>query len=215
MCLLRLMKAMSSCLFQSRLIQSVTFGSILASATCSNALTISSVSLLPASSSAPLAAVLQLTTDDSSRVSVSASDGTETWTRDFYNYDTTHSVPLLGFKPSTTNEITVTVYDQFGNAATASEPLIFITGPLPADFPRINLLKSVPEKMEPGFTLFRVVNINDRRSYFTMVNSSGEVVWYTAAPGNGDMRRLENGDLFYPSPASFTELNMLGNTVKS
>ena len=160
------MKAMSRCVFRTQLIPSVIFGLILVSPIHSEGLTISSISLLPASSSAPLAAVLKLTTDDNSRVSVSVNDGTETWTRNFYNYDTNHSVPLLGFRPDTTNEITVTVHDVSGKAVVAATPLIFITGPLPSDFPRINILKREPEKMEPGYTLFRVVNINDRHGVF-------------------------------------------------
>ncbi|HKI70692.1 MAG TPA: aryl-sulfate sulfotransferase, partial [Verrucomicrobiae bacterium] len=149
------------------------------------------------------------------RVSVSVNDGTETWTHDFYDYETTHSVPLLGFKPDTTNEITVKVHDRFGNTATNSVPLVFITGPLPSDFPRINVLKSVPAKMEPGFTLFRSQNFEGGKAYICLVNSSGKVIWYSGSQTRADVRQLENGDLFIPLSTTFYELNLLGEVVKT
>src|SRR6266704_3393710 len=80
----------------------------------SRALTISSgPSFTPAGSDAPLAGVLQLTTDTPSRVSVSVNDGTNTWERDFLDYGTIHSNVLLGFKAGRTNAITVTVWDRY------------------------------------------------------------------------------------------------------
>ena len=89
-------------------------------------------------------------TDHPSRVSVSVSDGTNTWERRFYEYSTTHSFPLLGFKPNRTNEITVTVRDRYENEDTAAQPLIFTTGPLPSDFPTIVLLKSERSNTSSG-----------------------------------------------------------------
>jgi hypothetical protein len=40
---------------------------------------------------APLAGLLQLTTDVNSRISIMVNDGTTNWTRDFYNFSTNHS----------------------------------------------------------------------------------------------------------------------------
>src|SRR5258706_9751215 len=79
----------------------------------SRGVTISSgTAFTPAGSSAPLAGVLQLTTDVPTRVSVSVNDGTNTWARDFLDYGTVHSNIVLGFKPGRTNAITVTVLDR-------------------------------------------------------------------------------------------------------
>ncbi|HEX7578134.1 MAG TPA: hypothetical protein VF430_08870, partial [Verrucomicrobiae bacterium] len=61
---------------------------------------------------APLAGVLQLTTDVDSRVNVLVSDGKSLWERDFYDFGTNHSETLLGFKPGQTNLILATVYDK-------------------------------------------------------------------------------------------------------
>ena len=181
----------------------------------SHAVTILSGPSFANATNAPLAGVLQLTTDEDTRVSVSVNDGTNDWERKFYDYAKVHSVPLLGFKPARTNAITVTVCDRHRNRITADQPVLFVTGPLPANFPNIVLLHSEPDRMEPGYTLFRVGMKNEAYWYVTIVDSSGEVVWYDAAPSTADVRRLDNGDLFMPWTTNFFEINMLGQIVKS
>ncbi len=168
---------------------------------------------------APLAGLLKLTTDVDSRISIQVNDGTSTWERDFYNYTTNHSVPLLGFKPDRTNQILVTVYDKHRNAHTAPQPLTFVTAPLPTNFPPWTVLKSEPSKMEPGYTLFILEDRTLAKFYITIMNNSGELVWYAPWSSNdGDVRQLDNGDLFIEqqSPSNnFVEVNMLGETVKT
>ena len=63
----------------------------------SHALTFVSGPSLTRQAGAPLAAVLRLTTDVDSRISVVATDGTNSWQRDFYDFATTHSVPSVLF----------------------------------------------------------------------------------------------------------------------
>ncbi len=166
-------------------------------------------------SNAPLAALLTLATDTQSRVSVSVDDGTNAWSRDFFDYGTTHALPLLGFHPNSTNLVTVTVHDTSKNSLTASQPLVFITGPLPADFPTARVFTSRPEKMEPGYTLFRIQNRTTFRVYIAIVDNSGAVVWYSTTQSTADVRQLANGHLFIPLITKFIEVDMLGNTVKT
>src|ERR1051326_7655379 len=130
-----------------RLPRLLALATILALPISTSALTILSGPSFTPAVNAPLAGVLALSTDDSSRVSVSVSAGGNMWKRNFYDYHTTHSVMLLGFKPGQTNRITVTVHDRYRNEFIAPQPTIFITDPLPADFPTIVLLESKPEKM--------------------------------------------------------------------
>jgi hypothetical protein len=180
------------------------------------AVTIVSGPSFTAASNAPLAGVVQLTTDVPSRVAVSVSDGTATWERNFYDYGTNHSLPLYGFKPGHTNHIAVTVNDRHRAAFTAASSLTFITAPLPSDFPVVTVLASQPEKMEPGYTLFRGANNNQKVGYVTFVDNQGQVVWYSSkVPSLLDVRQLNNGDLFVPSSTytNFVELNLLGLTV--
>jgi hypothetical protein len=165
---------------------------------------------------APLAGSLALTTDVPARVSISVNDGVGVWSRDFIDYATSQSVTLLGFKPGRTNQITVTVWDRYRNAYTAAAQIAFITAPLPSSFPVINVLVSQTNRMEPGYTLFRGANNNQKVGYVTFVDNTGQVVWYSSAlPTLLDARQLDNGDLFMPSSSymSFTEVNMLGQTV--
>src|SRR6185369_14053779 len=112
--------------------------------------------------------------------------------RHFYEYATTHSLSLYGFKPGQTNYLTVTVHDRFRNEATNAQPLIVSTVPLPSDFPKLTLLKNQPEKMEPGYTLFRLVNQSNSQAYLVIVDQSGEVVWYSGRQSTLDVRQLEN-----------------------
>ena len=182
---------------------------------CSYAVTILSGPLFTKATNAPLAGVLQLTTDQDTRISVSVNDGTDVWERQFYDYATAHSVPLLGFKPGRTNEITITAYDRQRNQVTAGQPLVFITASLPTNFPVITLLQADPEQMEPGYTLFCVYMHNGTTWYVVIVDNAGEVVWYNMAPSSSDVRRLDNGDLFMPWTTNFVEMNLLGQTVNS
>ncbi len=147
-------------------------------------------------------------------------DGTGSWTRGFYDFAQVHAIPLAGFKPGRTNRIAVTVYDALQNSASAAQPLTFVTGPLPADFPNCVVLQSNPSKMEPGYTLFIIQNRTSKQGYVTIMNNSGEVVWYSPSPSMGeyDVRQMANGDLFLqeqPPLNRFVELNLLGQTVRT
>ncbi len=179
------------------------------------AITIVSGPSFTKATNAPLAGVLRFTTDTESRVSVSASDGKDTWRRDFYDYARMHAVPLFGFKPGRTNWITVTARDRSRNEVVAAEPVVFITDAVPADFPNIALLKSQPGRMEPGYTLFRVGVHNETYWYIVIVDSAGEVVWYNVGPSTADVRQLPNGNLFMPWKTNFAEMDLLGQAINS
>src|SRR5262249_19059291 len=90
----------------------LTVAGILFGAICAHAVTFLSEPSFSPASNAPLAGVLQVTTDVDSRVSVSVDDGTKTWQRNFFDYGQTHSITLAGFSPNRTNQITVIVRDK-------------------------------------------------------------------------------------------------------
>ena len=187
----------------------------------SHAITILSGPSFSHSTNAPLAALLELTTDVDSRISVLVSDGTGLWEKDFFDYTTNHSVPLLGFKPDQTNQILVTVYDKERNSSTAAQLLTFVTAPLPADFPGYTVLTNEPGEMEPGYILCMVEHRSaPNTSYIVIMDSSGNVVWYhpVITSVDDDVRQLDDGDLFMQqqSPSNnFVEINMLGETVRT
>jgi arylsulfate sulfotransferase len=192
---------------------------ILAFAPGSRAVTILSPPSFTPAAKAPLAGVLELTTDVASRVHVLVSDGSSIWEKDFYDFATTHSETLLGFKPGRTNVIQVTVIGRQRNVETAPQLLTFVTAPLPANFPHSVVLTSEPDQMEPGYTLFMVQNRNLLKNYITIMDKTGEVVWYAPAPNpnDADVRQMDNGDLFIVDSYNkrFLEMNMLGQTVET
>ena len=195
----------------------VVIWAVLATASRSCALTVLPGLSFTPSTNAPLAGVLNVATDAESRVSVSVDDGKKPWKRDFSDFGTNHSEVLLGFKADRTNAISVTVHDRQGGAFTVAEPLRFVTAPLPAIMPAFHLMTNNPEKMEPGYTIFRVGNLSVRKGYVTIVDNSGEVVWYSALPTSFDARQLTNGHLFFPllNKPAFAEANLLGQIVKT
>jgi len=98
----------------------------------------------------------------------------------------------------------------------APEPILFVSAPLPTNFPTIVVLESKPEEMEPGFTEFKATRANTGSAYVIIVDQAGEVVWFYGIPSNvwGE-RRLKDGDFLIPHPRSFSKVNMLGQTVRT
>jgi hypothetical protein len=183
----------------------------------SEAVTIRTGPTFTPSTNAPLAGLLQLTTDVNSRVGIQVTQGTNVWQRYFYDFSTNHSLPLLGFMPNTTNSIQVTVLDESANTFTAAQPLTFIAAPLPAKFPTSTLLTNIPDLMEPGYTMFVVQNRNTGVGYLTIMDYAGNVVWYYVLKQYAlTASQLPNGDLFLPvNSTPFQELNMLGTIVNT
>lgn len=127
---------------------------------------------------------------------------------------TTHfEVPIIGLYLGREN--TVILKDEFGNSST----LKITTEPLPVDFQVYDLQKSIPEKMEPGITLF-IACFDD--SYTALVDNNAQVRGYLSnkymAHGtaiiklqNGNM--LATGDEYRQIPYNMTslwEFNWLG-----
>lgn len=187
------------------------------------AVTILSGPYFTPATNAPLAGLLQLTTDVDSRISVLISDGMSYWEKDFYDYSTNHALALVGFKPDETNQMLVIAYDKDRNEADAQQLLTFATPPLPANFPTYTVLTNQPDQMEPGYELLVIDRAYSRiGDYIAILDNGGNVVWYSPVPTTGsayaDLRQLDNGDLFLqlnPPSNEFIEMNMLGQTVRT
>jgi arylsulfate sulfotransferase len=179
-----------------------------------SAVTVTAPLVFTKSTKAPLAGTLEVKTDLPSRVTVSVDDGFSTWERAFFDYGTDHLIPLFGFKPNRTNAITVTLFDVSQNEFTDDASVTFLTSPLPANFPVINILVRKPELMEPGYNLFRTV-VNPQLGYIMIVDNTGEVVWYSSITSGSEVRQLPNGHLLMVLPNNINEVDLLGNTVKS
>lgn len=125
--------------------------------------------IMAPNASTPLAGLLELQTSGLSRVLLTVSDGSDEWSKDFEEFNSNHSLTVLGFKPDRAHTVTVRVLDIDG--IDLIEPSVFdvVTDPLPQGFPEISVT-SIPELMEPGVTLFEAAG------YLIAVNEIGEVV---------------------------------------
>jgi len=165
----------------------------------------------------PLAGVVDLTTNVPVGVSLTISDGRDAWEVEFPDFATEHSLPVLGLKPNGSYTVGVWITSQSGRRQTLGVSLPAVTGPLPPEFPVIETLVSMPDRMEPGYTLLdRFFRNRDEdpslQTYSMIVDSSGEVVWYGEL-GGGSMQQLPNGNLWFRRNASVVEQDLLGNIV--
>jgi hypothetical protein len=181
------------------------------------------------SENAPLAAVLSLTTDEPTEVTVevagntavtnSATSGARDFTVPSSGFATEHAITLLGFRPDESYTVHVMLRDNAGNESVLDD-IGVTTAPLPAGFPPIHIETSIPELMEPGVTLFPVRASGANLAFggvFVAVDATGEVVWYRRFQniGYGDIRRISNGNfLFIRDDSVITEMDVLGNIVR-
>jgi len=162
----------------------------------------------------PLAGVVELTTDEPARITLSISDGIQTWAVVFPEERTEHSLPVFGLKPNKAYTVTVTSFIAGNTQSLAS--LQVVTAPLPGDFPMMEVIVSNPAAMEPGFTLLD--QFRRRRSeepaglYSIIVDAVGDVVWYSSLGGLAT-RQLANGNLMYLQDNAMVEQDLLGNTT--
>lgn len=170
---------------------------------------------------APLAAKLDIETDEPTRITFEIDDGERRWTTSpSSELATVHREPLLGLHPDRKHSIIVAADDAAGNE-TRSEPFVMETPPTPDIFPIFEVVVRDPSRMEPGYTFFNVTprpQEGNVRGYGALValDDAGEVVWfYKADHGITDARHLPNGNVLYQSGRTGLafEVDMLGNVV--
>ncbi|MBD3672823.1 MAG: aryl-sulfate sulfotransferase [Planctomycetaceae bacterium] len=171
---------------------------------------------------APLAAIITVEATEDVVVALEVDDGERQWSyRPKMLPAKSLKIPLLGMRPERTHQIVVRAETESGEYE-KSDPLEFVTPPLPKWFPPLNTTISQPEKMEPGVTLF-AVNIWDRDvdlmdyGYMMMVDAEGEVIWYYKSDHRtASIEILENGHLLYNHAGyrRMIEINLLGEVVR-
>jgi arylsulfate sulfotransferase len=124
---------------------------------------------------------------------------------------TTHDQPLLGLHASESYTLTVRVTGEGG--VTESDPIEFVTEPLPSPFPELELLVSAPERMEPGYTLLPLAT--DGVGYLAALDAEGQPVWLASVPPSLKSA-TQTPDAGYISIADreIRKIDALGNTVK-
>jgi hypothetical protein len=146
------------------------------------------------SSWTPLAGVVELETDEAVQAMLTITDGTDLWTVDFPVPTQQHYLPVLGLKADRTYTVDVDLVPG-GRAGT----VFATTDPLPANFPTLITTVSNPAAMEPGYTMLDCFSRgagNPETRYGIIVDSAGEVVWYsTKCFGAG--RQQPDGTIYW------------------
>ena len=165
----------------------------------------------------PLAGLLTLTTNVSTRIKIEINSNKKNWTINLKHFATKHTIPVLGLRPDTTHTIKIHATTETGATTTYKKSLAVTTDPLPEGFPSIDVT-SEPGKMEPGYTLIEVIPEASKNKEFgaliIIVDNAGEVVWYTTGSRFTDVRQLANGNLTFLTGNTAKVTNMLGDVIK-
>ena len=143
----------------------------------------------------PLSAFLLFETFEPAQVTVSAAgkDLHSTYAFTSPGLNTHHELPVLGLYPGQANRVSLVV--RYANGQSETAQLDVQTEPLPADFPKLELVVSKPEKMEPGLDLMTAC-LDTNYSY--LLDANGDVRGYFSDKNFGhctSMQVLQNGRL--------------------
>jgi len=146
---------------------------------------------------------VELHTRDPEPLRITVDDGVEATERLLPATTAERREWILELRPDRRYDITVEVLGQGFDFEVVTEPL-------PAGFPTLEVLTHLPERTEPGFTLFRAHNA-DGVTYLIAVDGAGEVVWYYEAGLKwADLRLLEDGTLLGTAGGAVVRTDLAG-----
>lgn len=125
---------------------------------------------------------------------------------------TDHDLPLVGLHAEGSWTLEVHAVTEAG-CTLDLDPVAFETGALPSPLPHLDILKSVPEKMQPGLTIVPLYANRDA-SYIALVDALGRIVWLY---GDGvlsekftEIKQLENGHLLALNDLDIYDMGWMG-----
>lgn len=161
----------------------------------------------------PLARLLEVETNVPSRVHVSVTDGVDSWHRWLGGtFEMIHRLPLLGFKPARTYEVTIRLESEGGASLDLLGSIAVTMDPLPNDFLPLTVLSTDPARMEPGLIVFASRNLDTGQVFTVALDSGGDVVWYVNQ-NPGGIRQLDNG-LLLTDGGVLAEMTPLAERVR-
>ncbi|ACZ09257.1 Arylsulfotransferase (ASST) [Sebaldella termitidis] len=157
---------------------------------------------------APLTALVMFDTGEDTKIEIfiEGKDGPTSVRYDFKKYKKHHEIPVYGLYAGKNNKVILYLEDKSGKKLT--KEIYIQTEELPENFYTINLVQSKPEKMEPGFTFLSTVGKHNN----SIIDSNGDIRWYTNYKSNLIFKRLRNGNIIMNSEVKnkFLELDLLG-----
>ncbi len=149
---------------------------------------------------APLVTYLQFTADEPVRAEIEIFDGDQK--RWLYQpqglFKQQQAIPLFQFNPSKEYQIKLRVKDTWGNVSKQTDAIKYRTPDLPKDFPILEVLKSKPEKREPGYTILSLAPFlaEGKDAYLIALNRQGEVAWFFRHPESlGLLKKSRRGNI--------------------
>ena len=164
----------------------------------------------------PLTALLKVKSEKPCRVSVKVL-GDSPMEHSYNTYGKTLSVPVLGLYPNATNKVLVTL--SYEDKKT-TDTIEIKTGPVPSEFPKIEINKVDRNEMEPGLHACEThfANHGKLKSIPFMFDDQGVVRWYLDLSFHGKMvspfQRLNDGTILMVGRQVIYEFNMLGKICK-
>jgi hypothetical protein len=155
----------------------------------------------------PLAGVIELETDVPVEVELTIIDGVDIRTVRF-PAASQHYLPVLGLKADRTHAVDI---ELIPGGPIGS--VFATTDLLPVDFPALDVNISTPAEMEPEYTFldcFRRARSDTRPRFTIIVDSAGEVVWYSTTCFQLS-EFLPTGKLLYREGVTVIETDLLGN----
>ena len=143
----------------------------------------------------PLSALLLFQTEDAMTVdiSVAGKDEATTIKNSFDDYETDHSIPVLGLYPDTENEVTVILTDESGNSI--EKTVTIKTGTLAKSIATIDVKEADTQKMDLGDSELTFVIPSTKRAY--AFDANGDVRWHSTRYNSHIFKELTNGNLLY------------------
>lgn len=125
-----------------------------------------------------------------------------------------HTLLLAGMRAESTYAVEIELLDDSGATIGRLPDTAFTTGSLPADMPAFRIASSRPDLMQPGFTLFDMIDMIDIRDemsqtpddgsipppagWIVMVDNEGQIIWFHNEDHTiGDVRMLPDGSILY------------------
>lgn len=167
---------------------------------------------------APLIAIVDFVCKTDVVCTIDVSDGTNSWRQLASTPKRSHSIAVVGMRPSRKHAVKLEIRVAEGEGTTITELLTFTTPALPKDFPPLRTGFIKPDNPRSKVIMFAVnrwrhseADIN--YGYVIAVDGSGEVVWFCKTDDRiADMRILRNGHLLYQtgSYCRACEVDVLG-----
>lgn len=127
-----------------------------------------------------------------------------------------HRAMILGLQPATSYELILSAIGGDQDLSGPTSTISFHTESLPFELP-VQLLLSLPERMEPGVTLFNISGAPWGPALYA-VDEAGRVVWYHLG-ASGNVQRTRSGNLLYCGDTGdgigFIEIDMMGEVIRT